>query len=100
MYEALSEKVAWLFIQFFVFFALIKAISAMVLSLVSSLKTMMELALYGYPIALTVAHQLFCRPVASSRNVTDMSAASDCRYRSDVHEVSPTLCTPPRRSIY
>ena len=50
MYEALSEKVAWLFIQFFVFFALIKAISAMVSSLVSSLKTMMELALYGYPI--------------------------------------------------
>ena len=66
MYEALSEKVAWLFIQFFVFFALIKAISAMVSSLASSLKTMMELALYGDTIALTVARQPFCRPVGDN----------------------------------
>ena len=79
LYGAFGEKVARLLIQFIVFFALIKAISAMESSLVSSLKTIMELALYGDTIALTVAHQLFCRPVASSRKVTDMSAAFDCR---------------------
>ena len=38
LYEAFGEKVAWLFIQFFVSFALIKAISAMVSSLASPLR--------------------------------------------------------------
>ena len=79
LYEAFGEKVARLLIQFFVSFALIKALSAMVSSLVISFKTIMELAPYGNTIALTVARQLFCRPVASSRHVTEISTASNWR---------------------
>ena len=71
LYEAFGEKVAWLFIQpcgeissVLCLFRPHQGDKCDGVKSCKSLKTIMELAPYGDTIALTVARQPFCRPVA------------------------------------